>query len=482
MVVRRFAACVIGTALALPLCAAVYDVGEGQRYESIGAVPWELLAPGDTVRIHWRPEPYKEKWVIGRQGKEDAPITVQGVPGPDGQLPVIDGSGATTRRELNYWNEQRGLVKIGGSNNPPDSMPRHIIIENLEFRSARPPYSFTAANGALRAYVNNAASIYVEKGEHITIRNTVLRDSGNGLFIGSPSAEPSRNFLIERNHILENGNAGSLFEHNSYTAAIGIVFQYNRFGALRSGAQGNNLKDRSAGLVVRYNWIEGGNRQLDLVDGEDSSLIAADPGYRETHVYGNVLIEPAGDGNRQIIHYGGDSGNTAQYRKGILHAYHNTIVSTRTDRTTLVRLSSNDETARFTNNIFYVSAAGNTLSLVDATGRLELSHNWFKPGFAATFSTLAGQILDDKTSMVGDSPGFRNETEQDFRLVEGSAAINAGAAPGEDVHPLPWQYVKHLDAEERPSDERLDLGAFEYAPPAILPLLPHPLARLWPLR
>jgi hypothetical protein len=73
------------------------------------------------------------------------------------------------------------------------------VIEGLEFRSARPPYTFSAANGTTQNYVNNAASIYVEKGEHITIRNCILDDSGNGLFIGSLATQPSRDFLIEGN-------------------------------------------------------------------------------------------------------------------------------------------------------------------------------------------------------------------------------------------------------------------------------------------
>ena len=47
------------------------------------------------------------------------------------------------------------------------------------------------------------------------------------------------------------------------------------------------------------------------------------------------------------------------------------MVSYRTDSTTLFRLSTNDERADVRNNIFYVTAAGNTLSLVDATGVLE---------------------------------------------------------------------------------------------------------------
>ena len=182
------------------------------------------------------------------------------------------------------------------------------------------------------------------------------------------SARPSRTSRatssIEANYIYDNGNTNSLFEHNTYTEALGITYQFNRFGPLRTGALGNNLKDRSAGLVVRYNWIEGGNRQLDLVE-TDSATIENDPSYRATHVYGNVLIEPAAAGNRQIVHYGGDNGGTANYRKGTLHFYQNTLVSTRTDRTTLFRLSTNDEHADARNNIFYPSGhTGPNLSLL----------------------------------------------------------------------------------------------------------------------
>lgn len=416
--------------------------------------------------INWRATPYREKWVICRQGAPGNPITVRGVPGPAGELPVVDGNGATTRPSLNYWNEVRGLLKIGGANVPPDTTPQYITIENLEFTSARPPYTFTAANGSTQSYVNNAAAIYVEKGEHITIRNCILRDSGNGLFAGSPAAQPSRDFLIEGNYIYGNGNTGSAFEHNNYTAVLGITFQYNRFGPLRAGASGNGLKDRSAGLVVRYNWIEGGNRQLDLVDAEDSSVIVSDPSYRSTFVYGNVLIEPDAAGNRQMVHYGGDSGTTSIYRKGTLHMYNNTLVSTRTDRTTLMRLSTNEETCDFRNNIVYVTAAGNTLSLLDQTGLLLLSHNWFKPGRVSTFGTLDGIISDDGTSVTGTSPGFAAEASQDYRLAAGSAALNRGAALNASTLPannVVRQYVKHQSSEPRPSDAVFDLGAFELA-------------------
>jgi hypothetical protein len=460
-------------ALTLALCAfyspvkaqgTLYEVGPNKPYASIGAVPWESLQAGDTVLIYWRSTPYKEKFVICRQGTAAAPITVRGVLGPNGELPIIDGNGATTRSALNYWNQNRGVIKIGGASNPPDTLPKYITIENLDIRSARTPYTFVGTNGATQAYSSNASSIYVEKGENITVRNCTLHDCGNGFFVASSDAVASRNILVEGNYIYDNGIENSLFEHNNYTAAIGITFQYNRFGPLRAGCLGNNLKDRSAGLVVRYNWIESGNRQLDLVDGEDSSLIRNDPRYRETFVYGNVLIEPAGAGNRQITHYGGDSGNTPSYRKGVLYFYQNTIVSTRTDRTTLFRLSTNEETCDFRNNITYVTLAGNTVSLVDADGVLNMTHNWFKPGFVSTFGTLTGTINNDGTSVLGSSPGFVSEAGQDYNLAAGSACINAGAqlhATAFLTNNVTRQYVKHQAGQDRLSDGILDIGAYE---------------------
>jgi len=81
--------------------AATYEVGDAKPYTSIGAVPWKSLLPGDSILIYWRPTPYKEKWVICRQGTASAPITVRGVLNASGQRPVIDGNGAVTAPGLN---------------------------------------------------------------------------------------------------------------------------------------------------------------------------------------------------------------------------------------------------------------------------------------------------------------------------------------------------------------------------------------------
>ncbi len=451
--------------------ATTYEVGVGKPLANPSAVPWESLQPGDVVLIYWRAAAYQDKWVICRQGTAAQPIIVRGVPGPAGELPIIDGSGATTRSALNFWNEKRGVIKIGGANNPADTTPQFIRIENLEIRNARPPITFTGSAGTTQTYASNAAAIYVEKCENLTVHNCILHDCGNGLIVSSSDDLASRTIIVEGCSIYGNGNTGSIYEHNVYTEAAGIVFQFNRFGPLLAGASGNNLKDRSSGLVVRANWIEGGSRELDLVDAEDSILLRSDPAYRQTFVYGNVIIEPAGDGNSQLVHYGGDSGTTENYRKGTLYFYHNTIISKRTDNTTLFRLSTNDETCDFRNNIAYTAAAaGNHLAFTNADGTVNLSHNWMKPGARNSFSTVTGTINNDGTTVTGTSPAFVDEAGADYHLAGTSACVNAAAALPAAVLPTNapvLQYVKHQAAETRPDNGVRDIGAYELPPSEI---------------
>ncbi|MBI5545928.1 MAG: polysaccharide-degrading enzyme, partial [Deltaproteobacteria bacterium] len=226
------------------------------------------------------------------------------------------------------------------------------------------------------------------------------------------------------------------------------------------------LKDRSVGTVIRYNWIEGGNRNLDLVDAEDDPTLTSDPRYRSTFVYGNVFIKLEG-GNNQVIHYGGDSGDTDIYRKGTLHLFNNTLVSTRSGNTTLLRLSTNEERADVRNNVLYVAAGGASLAMVDETGVVDLRNNWSKPGWVDCHGALQGTINDLGGAVTGASPGFVDEVAQDYRLASGAACIDRGAALHAAVlpaHALGWQYVPHQSGELRPMSGSLDLGAFEHCP------------------
>ncbi|RZS92449.1 T9SS type A sorting domain-containing protein [Aquimarina brevivitae] len=444
--------------------ATDYHVGPSETLITIAEVPWATLQPGDRVYIHWRATPYKEKWVINRQGTETNPIEIIGVSNAQGEQPIIDGADAVTPTNLSYWGDQRGVIKIGGSSVPQDGLPSHIIIDNLDIRSARPAYSFIDENEQSQTYTNNAAAIYVEKASNLTIRNCTLSDSGNGLFIGAFDGQTA-NILIEGNYIYDNGIVGRIFEHNAYTAALGITYQFNRFGPLRDGALGNNLKDRSAGLVVRYNWIESGNRQLDLVDAEDSQVLVNDPSYNTTYVYGNILIEPDGAGNSQMVHYGGDSGTTADYRKGNLYFYNNTLISTRSGNTTLIRLSTNDETANIFNNIVYNTASGSNLAMIDGSGTANIQHNWFKSGYTDCHCTPSGAVTDLGGNITGENPGFEDLNTQSYNLLANSAVIDQGmAVPGNLLpdYAVESIYSKHQSSLPRVVNNALDMGAFEF--------------------
>ena len=449
--------------LSFQLYAADYHVGPGQTYTNIGDAPWATLQAGDRVYIHWRSTPYYEKWVINAQGTANDPIEIIGVLGTNGEKPIIDGDGAVTATGLNYWGENRGIIKIGGSNTPTDGLPSYITIENLEVRSGRPAYSFTNDNSMTEAYADNCASIYIEKGEHITIRNCDIHDSGNGIFIGAFDGA-TQDILITGNYIYDNGIDGSFYEHNTYTAAIDITYEYNRFGPLRSGALGNNLKDRSAGLVVRYNWIESGNRQLDLVDAEDSQVLVNHPSYSSTYVYGNILIEPDGAGNSQIVHYGGDSGTLADYRKGDLYFYNNTIISTRSGNTTLVRLSTQDETMHAFNNVIYNTANGSNMALMNDEGTLNIHHNWMPTGWVDSHSAMTGTINDQGNNINGTDPLFNDFANQDFTLQDNSPLVEAGdAIPAIHLpdHKVANEYLKHTGDTVRYVVGQIDIGAFE---------------------
>jgi len=443
---------------AIPGHAEVYEVGPEKKYQLLEKVPWESLSPGDEVRIHWRPQPYRSKWVLCRRGTRDQPIVIKGIPSEKGTLPVIDGRRAVTRPQLRFWGEQRGIIKIGGARDPADTMPAYIVIENLDIRSARPSFFYFSADG-LQKYFQNAAAIFIEKGEHITIRNCYLHDCGNGLFV----AYDSKDILVENCSIYHNGIADSYYEHNVYTEAAGITFQGNYLGPLRENCLGNNLKDRSAGLVVRYNWIESGNRQLDLVDSEGGDTIRYDPRYRTTYVYGNVLVKRKEDPNTQVVHYGGDSGDESAYRKGTLFFYNNTVVSRRAS-TTLVRLSTASEHLDCRNNILFTTHAGRSFAILDESGTASLSHNWIKPGWKAAHSTRFGKVSSEAEIHSGDDPGFQDEAKNLFFLTAKSACLDkAGPLPAavQQNFPLKLQFNGPRGTKQRPAASLKDLGALE---------------------
>jgi hypothetical protein len=179
-----------------------------------------------------------------------------------------------------------------------------------------------------------------------------------------------------------------------------------------------------------------------------------------------VLIEPDGAGNSQILHYGGDGGDTDMYRRGTLYFYHNTIISTRSGNTTLMRLSTVDVTAQVFKNIIFTQAGGGYLAITSGNGQTELENNWLPTGWRLTHEAGLdpGAIVSDLGNTEGSTPGFIDFNAQDFHLAEGSQASgNAGSLPADVAgYPMEYQYVRHQQIEARPPESLVDIGAFGY--------------------
>lgn len=475
----------------------VYEVGPGLSYTSIGAVPWSGLQAGDTVEIHYRAEPYHELIQISGTGTEDAPIRVVGIAGPNGERPIIDGDGAVLGPNLDYIYSgipTRGLVTISpNSTYTWGDKPSFIEISGLQIRNAHLGNSIVRPGGTTSAYLANVAGIYVERGENITIRDCEIDHNSNGLFVasGDDEATQSRDILIQANYIHDNGNVGSDKQHNVYTEAIGITFEDNRLAPLVPGAGGNNVKDRSAGLIIRNNWIEGGAHLLDLVDAEGSyNQAGADPRYQQTFVYGNVLLNTSGPGNASnLIHYGGDSGDTSIYRKGTLYFYQNTVViqGTRTGDsarwfTNVFQFDTNEQVADIRNNIIYASgdpdqpnAEPTGLALFsNSAGTAYLGDNWISPDWhtwrnddAPQGASITG--TENLQTNADNDPGFVDLANYDLHLTSTSPAIDqAGPLPSvaQGAQFPSSQYVVHQGHADRTIlGDALDFGAFEGSGP-----------------
>lgn len=423
--------------------AEEYVVGSGS-HPNLGSVPWDELGPGDIVTIPYRAEPYRETFAISTSGTAEAPILVRGTPSGSGQRPIIDGENAVRGAGTHV----RSLISLreGAS---------HVIVEGLELRNAHVRHTH---DGLFPS--NNASGIYIEDASHVTVRNCEIHDNGNGLF----SAPGTSDVHVERNYIWGNGNENSIYEHNSYTESDGIVFEGNRYGPLCNDCPGTNLKDRSAACVIRYNFLEGGNRVFDLVDAETGDdAFNARVRSTPTFVYGNVMIKIDDTTQSQVVHFGGDTGDTGNYRQR-LYFFNNTVFSTRVMRTTLFFFDADSPIVDVRNSIFVASSA--QVFVMDSStsegSEVTLTNDLMPVGWEVSVETSLESTVTSTGLVESDSPGFVNEGARDFHLTASSVARNAGAALHANEPVVAREYVAHQATGPRSVDGPLDIGAFEF--------------------
>ena len=490
-----------------------YDVGPGQPFTALGQLPWSQLQGCDTVRIYAKPNngTYNEMILVSA-GTNMAPaapnkfMRVIGLPDPvTGARPIIDGTNATqwetlpgqAPRTLQYHDNSNptralyrlGLVMVGPQwgynyNNGPAG---YIGIENLEIRNANYGGAFNdAMKGVSDTYSSFGSCVYVEAAAHFVLKNNLLHDCGNGLFMNSKNStvvELSQDILIEGNSFYNNSNppiagvTSGYHEHQSYTEARDIIFQYNTFGNVKAGAFGDCLKDRSSGLIVRYNTFAGTcGILLNLMDSTGGQgLIWGDPAYGKTHIYGNLFdLAPTKTEDTTLFNYGGDSGIAANYRQGTLYFYNNTMV-VKGDaghgiypEVYLFNLNRPNAVADVRNNVFQTTPTtpglpGKIQVMAFGVGSVNLSNNWVSPNAAQFWvGHYVGAVVNGWNTNLGanNQSMFANAALHNYRPAAGSPLINSGASLSDLIANAVT--AEPGTAAARKLDAAIDIGAFEY--------------------
>ena len=484
--------------------ATTFEAGPGQTYTNLSSVPWTSLNPGDTVNIHYQPGGYHEVILLSNSGVSNAPITINGVPDPaTGALPILDGQNAVTATNTAWHdialNVEGVIVVSRAANRPYGYIPSWIAIQNLHVRNAFLTNALTQSDGTPASFSASASAIYIEYGQHLVIRGCELNDSGTGLYCSSRNNdinELSADVLIEHDWIHNNGYPGNYDAHNLYTEAKGITLQFNLIGPMRSGAVGDQIRDRSSGTVVRYNQIIHNSAGFALWLAQTAGgvgIIDAVPAYRTNFVYGNVFLNTPDSLGQLLIAYD-TLGIQGQPRNGTLFFYNNTVVNYADQAsryaTTVFALPSHDEVQQWNvhdvldcrNNIFasLPATAGGNASLLSLLGsddsEVKLGTNWISPGtgmiklpYGAT--NFYGLISGTNQLLFGDSnglnnPGFVSVSATNFHLLSSSPAIDAAGAQSSAVLASPnnvtLEYTNPANFQIRAVNGLgLDLGAFE---------------------
>ncbi len=162
--------------------AAEYEVGPGKPYARIIDCPTHDLAAGDSILVHYRSEPYREKFLLHGVGTAEQPITLKGVPDASGNKPVIDGEDAVSSMAVDYWHEDRQIIKIGQYTSHHSN---HIIVDGFVFRNANNTHTFIDDQGVASLYGFDTRAIRPEYARNVVIRNCEFTNNGGGFQRGA---------------------------------------------------------------------------------------------------------------------------------------------------------------------------------------------------------------------------------------------------------------------------------------------------------
>jgi hypothetical protein len=416
----------------------VIEVGPEKQYQELHDVPMERIPDNTLLRIHPRSSPYRSVLYIG--GNVSG-LRICGVRAPDGQRPVISGQNAKWRAgahiNLQWWADL-GLIVVNRYSTEWTQFPERVTVEGLTLEGAKHGNTFTDPSGATRNWAKGSACFYALRGHDIVLRDNEIRDCGFGVFTKSQGAnfEQIHRITLEGNYIYRNNANSEPGVHNVYVQAFDALYQFNYFGAPVKGPSGSNVKDRSAGMVFRYNFVDTATGyNLDLVEAEEHRETALDdPEYGQDLVYGNIFRQTD---NARVLHYGGDHLEAPQYqRAGNLFFYHNTVAITVKEAMPdaalgWLRFTTVEESAHMFNNIIRVTgtvgrnwlmtfndpAPGIELGGTVYWGRNWVPPNWGRDQRAKRSDMIATGMILGEDGELGIMRGSENLLTQGYPIV-----------------------------------------------------------------
>lgn len=407
--------------------------GSGTTYEvtnnaTFDAVPWNTLGAGDTVRIHYNATAYTRQIQIKTSGTATQPIRICGVrDSATGSLPTISGVNATPENFTSNIPDWGGIVLFSNQYGYTASTGvNYIIIEGLQMTD------FNSGVAHSPTYDAFFGVPVVMRGAHdVVLRGMDLANSSEGLTMSAqyPESKANRRVVLEGNWFHNNGVVNNYSYHSAYLQGDGCVVQGNYWGTNIAGSLGSTLKDRCANTYIRYNYLEGTARTIDLCEIQDWSILAvpyqwslrdsADPltleyvasvheTYQHAYVYGNIVNDDASVSPTTPefpFHYFPDVQPAVDHDPvydtllgGQLFFYYNTVRTKQSDAPVLMFDLSRGQSAMpntwpsayAVNNIFDLEANGGALPLfeysVSTTDRVNAGVNWATTGWNANNS------------------------------------------------------------------------------------------------
>lgn len=427
----------------------LYEVGPGHPAANINDLPWASIGAGDTVKIYWRPEPYRELICIGNSGTPSKPFLVEGIPAA-GKLPVIDFDRGVPPAGLQYWNGDRGGIRIAGSSVPSNQYVTDLTVRNLCLRNAKFNNRVNKADGTMAwVFAENTSAIQVEKGARLTFENLLMEDCGCGVFIGSVQNSTewdlTRDVVIRNCTMLRMGLADNGQVHGNYTNAVNVLYEGCHISMINNA--GTAIKSRDLRLTVRYCTIDGGNYVIDAINSTvaESERKKNPPAPRVTQVYGNLLIKRNRFQQEAVFHFGVDTKDGIPQENVYFH--HNTVALLHRSQAILFLINHPDTKVYAYNNYFFIP------NQIGVTGNQDQDNPGKFPYYGVTASSgggplvLRGCVLPDATLAPGEKPPFSATV---FGYKDGDRVDKAECLHANAIDPKRFlDYILESDIGER---------------------------------